>query len=51
MVAGTLTSNAKEIHKVLDVNITYDKEKNEVYIDIDSLAKYLKAIKQNNLAY
>ncbi len=47
VVAGTLTANAKEIHNVADVNITYDKDKNEIYIDKTSLANYLKAIKQN----
>lgn len=47
VVAGTLTANAKEIHNVSDVNITYNKDKNEIYIDKNGLANYLKAIQKN----
>lgn len=47
VVAGTLSANAKEIHNVSDVNITYNKDKNEIYIDKYGLANYLRAIQQN----
>ncbi len=43
IVAGTLTSNAKEIYGV-ELEISYDKNNNSVCMDNHSLANYLNAI-------
>ncbi len=44
IVAGTITTNAKEVYNV-EVDVTYDKHHNIVCIDNHSLANYLNAIK------
>ena len=49
IVAGTLTSNAKDVYDV-ELDISYDKYNNRVCMDNHSLANYLNAIKDKKPA-